>query len=161
MHETIQNLERELAAVQVECDTARDKYRSLLADAGELEYRIRDLRGRSADEPSPYLVEVCCEPSQLGSEPSRSPDDGMPMDVDLHGATDHVERWRRLVIHTGQREWHIDEVSQWVVDMGAASAKPESVRSKLYGQIKEDPDFERVRPRVYCYTGALDGTFPG
>ena len=152
---TAVDLERELSSKRRECDAIRERYKHLLIECGDLEYRIRDLRGPAASEPDLQAVPVTQPDAELVEPPDQS-SAGLPVDVDLRGASDHVERFRRLARHTGQEEWHIDAVCQWIVDAGASSATLESVRSRLYVQLKEASDFVKVRPRVFRFSGSSD-----
>ena len=154
MRVTIEDLEQELTVKRRECDAVRARYRNLLADCGDLEYRIRDLKDLTAIEID--LQDSVPVATQSEASPAEQPGPSssyLPMDVDLRGAVDHVERFRRLVLHSGRQEWHIDAVCQWIVDTGASSATPESIRSRLYAQLKKASDFTKVRPRVFRFCG--------
>ena len=92
---TAVDIERELSSKRRECDAIRERYKHLLIECGDLEYRIRDLRGPAASEPDLQAVPVTQPDAELVEPPDQS-SAGLPVDVDRRGATDHVERFRRL-----------------------------------------------------------------
>ena len=163
MHLDIKNLELELSVMRGERDRARSTYRRIAADCAELEYRIRDLRTQQQIEGEPDPKPSIRLVPQLGVEspPTKTTNAALPMDVDLEGAVDHAERFKRLCEHTGQREWHIDTVCQWIIDMGASSAAPTSIRSRIYGMLKASPSFAKIRPRVFRYQGDMQDSACG
>ena len=76
---------------------------------------------------------------------------GIPLDFDVSGASNHVDRVRLLAHECENFEIDVYEVAQWLRSSGHSEATEYSMRSTIYGKLKAADDFRKVRERVFRY----------
>ena len=166
----IERLEEMLAAAERECGEARAEYmEKLLAREGITEM----LRSARAKLPAAHATREMQENHVVQGDQARTDADmgkdsllsdlededpqdalplGIPLDLNLKGATNHMDRVKVLASHTPNNEISIDGAGAWLIAAGYCNAGIESIRSTLYGRLKRDPDFVRLEgPGRYRY----------
>ena len=166
LHSNIKAMEAVLSDLQAQRDEALSSYVGLSADCSNLETLIDSIRARRRPAASESLREPIAEgpPKQLAlaeePEPAERPIPtneasvtGYPTDVDVSGVGSHLDRIRLLAERLPDQTFRVTDAAQWLIDMGASNASPDSLTSALYGKFKAMPDFRKTQPGYFQFVG--------
>lgn len=83
---------------------------------------------------------------------------GYPLDVDVSGASNLIDRLRLLAMRLPQGIFDIDLAALWLREIGSSHAQIASLRSRIYKDVRARDDFTREGlPRTHAqYVGYSD-----
>ena len=140
-----------LSDLQAQRDAAASTYLGLAKDCADLEALVARMTAREGSAVGPTGPE-CPRDDQGQSEPAEGTVTiGYPLDIDISGATNHVERVRLLAERLPDSIFDIKAAALWLVEIGASKGSPRSLESGLYGKLGNRDDFVKLSARTYQF----------
>ena len=166
----IEAMEVVLSNMQAQRDEALSTYVELSTDCSNLEAIIERARALKApvnaepvrDLPVGGLAKqlAFAEVSEHAGQPEPTEDlcsAAFPRDIDISGATSHLDRVRLLAERLPNRTFKVTDAAQWLIDLGVSNSTPDSLASALYGQFKGRADFRKTQPGYFQFVGYGEG----
>ena len=165
----IEAMEKVLSDMRAQRDEALSTYVGLSTDCSNLEALIERVKTRESSanvepiwEPTigdlPKQLALVEEPELMEQSASTADTSatGFPIDIDISGATSHVDRVRLLAERLPGRTFKVTDAALWLIDMGVSHSSPDSLTSALYGKFKDRPGFRKTEPGFFQFVGYGD-----